>query len=124
MENDIDSLRFFEAPATNIWLSPGKLFLTQPFQIRCGYRMIFCDRGNESSGEVGAWNEPGDTEELRKRYSEFDPFIHKTLDTSESCSKWRVAEVPHLSRWSSENGRIVLLGDAAHAMMPHAEQVG
>lgn len=33
-----------------------------------------------------------------------------------------VAELPNLPRWTSKQGRILLLGDSAHAMHPNAAQ--
>jgi salicylate hydroxylase len=42
----------------------------------------------------------------------------------EKCAKWTIAELPSLNTWSSSTGRAVLLGDAAHAMSPHAAQGG
>jgi salicylate hydroxylase len=33
--------------------------------------------------------------------------------------KWRLNDRELLSQWSFMNGKVVLLGDAAHAMLPH-----
>lgn len=35
---------------------------------------------------------------------------------------WRVSEVSPLPTWVSKSGRVVILGDAAHAMVPFAAQ--
>lgn len=36
------------------------------------------------------------------------------------CDRWKLAEMPDLPRWTSRDGRIALLGDSAHAMLPNA----
>ena len=44
------------------------------------------------------------------------------LGLAKSCDRWRLAQMPNLTRWSSQGGRILLLGDSAHAMYPNAAQ--
>lgn len=36
--------------------------------------------------------------------------------------KWRLGYFPMLERWVSEEGSVVVLGDAAHAMLPNLAQ--
>lgn len=77
----------------------------------------------EASTVDGNWNTPGDLAALRKRFDDFRPSIGALLDATESVEKWQIAYGPTLDTWQSpNNGRIVLLGDAAHAMIPHAAQ--
>jgi 2-polyprenyl-6-methoxyphenol hydroxylase-like FAD-dependent oxidoreductase len=40
----------------------------------------------------------------------------------EECMLWKVAQLPDLETWVSGSGKVVLLGDAAHAMSPHLGQ--
>lgn len=77
----------------------------------------------EASTVDGNWNTPGDLGALHKRFDDFRPSIGALLDATESVEKWQIAYGPTLDTWQSlPNGRIVLLGDAAHAMIPHAAQ--
>ncbi|KAE9373728.1 FAD/NAD(P)-binding domain-containing protein [Stipitochalara longipes BDJ] len=44
------------------------------------------------------------------------------LIPEENCKLWKVAQLPDLPTWVSSSGRVVVLGDAAHAMSPHLGQ--
>ncbi|OAP60770.1 hypothetical protein AYL99_05772 [Fonsecaea erecta] len=69
---------------------------------------------------LGKYNEPGDVSEMRQLFKDFHDTVQAVLDAVESCAKWVLAELPPLSAWSSPNGRVILVGDACHAMAPHA----
>lgn len=73
--------------------------------------------------EVLRMSQNGDIEYVRRVFSELDPSLKAYLALALGCSRWKLSEVPDLPRWVSEGGRIVLLGDAAHGMLPSAAQV-
>lgn len=70
----------------------------------------------------GSWNKPGDTDELRIIFSKFDDPLRACLEQVESCIRWRIAVATPIKTWRGRSGRLLLLGDAAHAMVPHAAQ--
>jgi len=74
---------------------------------------------NTSEGE-GEWGLHGDLSKLKEIYANHDPRIVKLLELAgpETCYTWRLSDLPPLPLWSSENGNAVLVGDAAHAMLP------
>ena len=68
------------------------------------------------------WNTEGDPDEVRRLFSSFNDPLRAVLDNVETCTRWRIAEVAQepLESWS--RGAVLLMGDAAHAMLPHAAQ--
>jgi salicylate hydroxylase len=44
------------------------------------------------------------------------------LEHVSKCTEWLIAIVAEISKWIGESGRVILIGDAAHAMVPHAAQ--
>ncbi|KAK9420841.1 hypothetical protein SUNI508_00932 [Seiridium unicorne] len=72
--------------------------------------------------QMSLWDERGDINYVRGFFRNSCPEMRKVLEVAKSCERWRLAEMPDLSRWSSDTGRVVLLGDSAHAMHPNAAQ--
>ena len=69
-----------------------------------------------------SWSAKGDVRELRKAYEGFHPDVRAVLEACPDCHKWAILERKPLRRWS--DGRVVLLGDACHAMTPYMAQGG
>lgn len=67
-----------------------------------------------------SWSAKGDVRELRAAYEGFHPDVTATLGACPDCNKWAVLEREPLPKWS--DGRVVLLGDAAHPMTPYMAQ--
>lgn len=74
--------------------------------------------------ESDLWSENGDINKVREKMKDSDPALVAFLSMGEGCDRWRLSEMPDIPRWTSEKGRLVLLGDSAHAMIPTAGQVG
>lgn len=76
-----------------------------------------------SKSESSRPNKRLDIEEIKKKFSDFDPIFQHILSAADDASLWRLHQVPTEIPWVNEEGTIVLIGDAAHAMLPHAAQV-
>ena len=64
----------------------------------------------------------GDMDYLRKRFADHDVGFRRVLDKADKYYKWRLVEVSGLPSWSSSSGKVVLIGDSAHAMTPYSGQ--
>jgi len=67
-----------------------------------------------------SWSATGDVRELRAAYDDFHQDVRNVLHACPDCHKWAILEREPLRRWS--DGRVVLLGDAAHPMTPYMAQ--
>lgn len=67
-----------------------------------------------------SWTMPGDVEELRQAYVGFHPEARALLDACESVTKSALYVRDPLPQWSV--GRVTLLGDACHPMVPFMAQ--
>jgi salicylate hydroxylase len=63
---------------------------------------------------------PGNVEEMRALYADWDSRIPKLLNLCESVQKWKLCiRNDDLESWSNPAGTFVLLGDAVHAALPY-----
>src|ERR1051325_5425088 len=67
-----------------------------------------------------SWSAKGDVHELRAAYEGFHEDVRAVLGACPDCHKWAILEREPLPRWSE--GRVALLGDAAHPMTPYMAQ--
>lgn len=56
----------------------------------------------------------------QETFADYDPGIVKLLTyaKAEDCYIWRQSDLPHTDHWVSKSGRVVMIGDAVHAMLP------
>jgi salicylate hydroxylase len=66
-------------------------------------------------------NKKGSIQSLREAVSMFEPRVRKfaELVKPDDCFLWKIAHLPPLPTWVSRSGKVAVLGDAAHAMVPH-----
>jgi 2-polyprenyl-6-methoxyphenol hydroxylase-like FAD-dependent oxidoreductase len=67
-----------------------------------------------------SWTMPGDIEELRRAYAAFHPEARALLDACTEVMKSALYVRDPLPTWSA--GRVTLLGDACHPMVPFMAQ--
>jgi salicylate hydroxylase len=110
------------AVAWEMWLGQGKHFLTYP--MRAGSLINFVgfvpadDKMKEGFKE--SWSAPGDPEALRREFAAWDPRIGALLRQVEKTFRSALHDRDPSPCWT--RGRLTLLGDAAHAMLPHLGQ--
>ena len=66
------------------------------------------------------WSTRGDPDEMRLSFPNPEPRLEKLLSIVTECSKWGLFTRPLTENWG--RGRVQLIGDAAHAMLPNAGQ--
>jgi salicylate hydroxylase len=101
-----------------MWLGTGRHFLA--FPVRAGKLINYV--GFVPTDEVmkESWSAPGDPEVLRREFAGWDPRIDQLLSNVEITFRWALYDREPLPVWT--RGRLSLLGDAAHPMLPHLGQ--
>jgi salicylate hydroxylase len=113
-----DKLPGWPEAAHMVWMGEGKHFIAYP--VRSGRLLNYVGFVPSKDETVESWSAAGEVEELVASFDGWDPRIVRLLETVESCYWWGLYDRRPLVSWTS--GRLVLLGDAAHAMLPHLGQ--
>jgi salicylate hydroxylase len=101
-----------------MWLGKGKHFLT--FPVRAGELINYVGFVPADQEMKESWSAPGDPDLLRLEFSGWDPRIESLLQQVQTTFRWALYDREPLETWT--RGRLTLLGDAAHPMLPHLGQ--
>jgi salicylate hydroxylase len=99
-------------------MGEGKHFMVYP--LRAGTLLNYVGFVPTADQTVESWSAVGDRDELAAAFVGWDSRVTDLLDRVDSCFWWGLYDRKPLRTWT--NQRIVLLGDAAHPMLPHLGQ--
>jgi salicylate hydroxylase len=101
-----------------MWLGKDKHFLTYP--VRAGKLINFVGFVPADEEMKESWSAPGDPDMLRQEFTGWDPRIGSLLQQVQATFRSSLYDREPLPTWT--RGRLSLLGDAAHPMLPHLGQ--
>ena len=119
MRKDPETAKLMSDLNSNAWIGHQRHVMAYPIRQGAIYNLVLSHPNQANAGE---WNRPGDIEHMNAIYADFDPVIRKAISRVESCLLWTLADLPPLPSWLDESGKVVLIGDAAHAMVPYLAQ--
>ena len=100
------------------WLGAGKHFLV--FPVRAGELINYVGFVTTDEQMKESWSAPGDPAALAREFAGWDPMVEAILAQAKTTFRWGLYDREPLATWT--RGRLTLLGDAAHPMLPHAGQ--
>jgi salicylate hydroxylase len=105
------------APAVTLWMGPHGHVVS--YWVRGGqlYNVVAIV---EQDWRDDGWRTPGDIEDVLAAYAGWSPTLRAILAKGADVYKWALLDREIPPAWSA--GRVALLGDACHAMLPYLAQ--
>jgi len=101
-----------------MWAGPSRHFLV--FPVRHGTMVNYVGFVPTDQEMKESWSAPGDPAVLRREFDGWDPRIGQVLQQVDKTFRWALYDREPLPTWTK--GRLTLLGDGAHPMLPHLGQ--
>ncbi len=105
-------------PVGTNWVGPGGHVITYP--LRRGELMNFVGFGERDDWRVESWTEQGTKAECAADFPDWHPLVLNIIEMVDQPYKWALVGREPLTSWTI--GRVTLLGDACHPMLPFLAQ--
>jgi len=103
---------------SQIWMGPGKHFVH--YFVRPGRLLNFVCLIDRDAWTKESWTEPGNVADALAAYQGWHPQVRSIISSVPETFVWGLFDRAPLQRWSV--GRVTLLGDACHPMLPFLAQ--
>lgn len=114
-----DRLRHLDLEVTaQLWLGPGRHFVHYFIRGRQLVNFVAVVEHDEWTRE--SWTDRGEVADALAAFAGWHPQVRRIIGAAEETYVWALFDRPPLPRWSA--GRVTLLGDAGHAMLPFMAQ--
>jgi salicylate hydroxylase len=100
------------------WVGPGGHVVHYP--VRGGALLNFVGLLERDDWRVESWTVQGSKDEFINDFKNWNPLIHECIRCVDVPYKWALFARPPMPAWTQ--GRVTLLGDACHSMLPMLAQ--
>jgi salicylate hydroxylase len=101
-------------PVQTLWLGPDHHFVHYP--ISAGRLVNVVAMAPAREWRTDSWNAEGSVDDLMREFEGWDARVTQLIASATDTKRWALYDREPLEGWAK--GRIALLGDAAHAMLP------
>ncbi|KAF9227012.1 FAD/NAD(P)-binding domain-containing protein [Gyrodon lividus] len=116
---DPDLRPLVETPEMVGWLGPGRHIMAYNIRAKKEYNVVLV---HPDDGSVESWTAEGSADKMRADFVGWEPCMQKLLALIPSTLNWKLMDRLPLSTWVHKDGKVVLLGDSCHPMLPYRAQ--
>ena len=118
LSGDPELASIVERPAQNIWIGPGGHVITHPVSAGAGIYMGVTTA--DMTEDDAFWSAAVEKSTLLERFAAWDPRVLRLIEAAPPATGYGLHDSTPLEHWSV--GRVCLLGDACHPMLPFQAQ--
>ncbi|KAJ7266400.1 hypothetical protein B0H12DRAFT_1099515 [Mycena haematopus] len=121
MSKDPDLKPFVDHPEMTGWIGPGRHIMGYCIRDSREYNVVMLhpDRGVT---RAEAYDVPGSVQQMRADFAGWEPRVQKLLALVSHTLIWPLFDRDPLDTWVHPSGKVALLGDACHPMLPYRAQ--
>ncbi len=105
-------------PRIRIWLGTDAHFSCYP--VSSGAQISFNAAVPANTDRPESWSTQGRVSDLKRAFTGWSPAVHTVISAAEWIGNWVLSDRAPVARW--HQGRVALMGDAAHPMLPFFAQ--
>ncbi|KAF6805725.1 salicylate hydroxylase [Colletotrichum sojae] len=111
-----------EKPGLHVWIGEDRHVMTYTIAAGESFNMVLSHRDHRDPS-IWAQKTQGEIlHDMRAEFQGWDSQLTKIIELVDQTIKWPLMAGDPLENWVSESSRLVILGDAAHAMLPYMSQ--
>lgn len=117
-----DTAQLLTKPGLNLWIGDLRHVMTYTISGGKAFNMVLSHP--DRSDPAGWVKESPETilSQMRDHFTGWDPILTKIIDMIDTTLKWPLLSGSPLKRWIAPSNKLIIMGDAAHAMVPYMSQ--
>ncbi|KAG2052590.1 FAD/NAD(P)-binding domain-containing protein [Suillus hirtellus] len=117
-----DDLRpLVEKMESNIWMGPGGHIVGYTIRAKKEFNLVMM-HPDDTEGGIESWTAEGNVDKMIETYKGWNTTVQKLLALVPSTLNWRLMDRDPLPSWVHKDGKLALLGDSCHPMLPYRAQ--
>ncbi|ROW06809.1 hypothetical protein VMCG_04122 [Cytospora schulzeri] len=106
-------------PTLHFWIGPGTHVVGYSMRKGKIFNLVLLCPDDLPEGVS---RQPGDLQEMKALFTDWDPILMRFLEKVDKVDKWRLMHREELPSWINDQSNFVFVGDACHPMLPYLAQ--
>lgn len=119
IKDDPEISWLLEQPALNVWIGEDRHVMTYSIAAGESFNMVL---SHVDTSDPSTWKPENAVKDMQGYFKGWDPRLTKIIAMIDKTIKWPLLSGKPLQRWVAPSNRVLIMGDAAHAMVPYMSQ--